>query len=122
LIADCIRLGRIHDAHAPISMHEHQRKLWANVKCRPTKRVWVNVAKEVASETGVCAEAILQGNRNRKVVVARWEAWRRVLDSNPRYSVLGLARIAGFDHTAVLHGIKKLNAMRAAIGPNGGVQ
>lgn len=72
-------------------------------------RAWVEAANEQATAAEIHPSLLLGGCRKHKVARARWHAFKQVLDANPRLSVKRLADTAGFDHTAVLYGLRRLS-------------
>lgn len=75
----------------------------------PTPDEWIQAATTEAAQAGVRVGDVLAGDRRRGPCVARWRAWKRVLDSNPRYSVIGLARTSGFDHSTLISALRRLS-------------
>lgn len=80
---------------------------------RPSKAEWVATATRKAQEARIPASHVLGGAKHRKAVKARWEAWRDILDGNRDYSINGVATVSGFDHTSILHGMKRLGGLPA---------
>lgn len=74
----------------------------------PSKAEWVEIASQIAREAKLRPSDVLAGCRYKKAVWARWRAWRAILEANPHYSVAGVARTSGHDHTTVLHGLQRL--------------
>ena len=79
----------------------------------PTPEIWIAAARAEAKEANVSVRAVLAGSRLKHHCVPRWRAWRRVLTDNPRFSVLGLARVSGWDHSSILHGLTRLSAVES---------
>lgn len=67
----------------------------------PTPEQWVFVASQKATDAGIRLALVVGHSRDRVAVKARWAAWKTLLDENPQYSVAGVARAGGFDHTAI---------------------
>lgn len=86
---------------------------WRTVR-HPSQEQWISVVKEHARDRRISAREVLCGNRHRPFVYTRWMAFKTILERFPNLSVLGVAKVSGFDHTAILHGLKRLQAMRAA--------
>lgn len=80
---------------------------------KPPHQVWVNAAKAEAAASGVKAKEIICGVKRQPVAEARWRAFRAVLDQHPECSIYGLARVSGFDHTSILHGLARLQGKSA---------
>lgn len=74
----------------------------------PTKQQWIDVATEKAHEAGVSAVRLMAGKSHKPITHARWRAFKAILERNPYLSIAGVARVAGFDHTTVLNGLKRL--------------
>ncbi len=74
----------------------------------PTKAVWIDKASIRARELRQAPREVLAGAKGKKPSLARWRAWKDVLDEFPCCSIAGVARISGFDHTSVLHGLRRL--------------
>lgn len=77
-------------------------------------RAWLEAANEQAKAAEIHPSLVLGGCRKHKVARARWHAFKQVLDANPRLSIKRLADTAGFDHTSVLHGLKRLSGASAS--------
>lgn len=75
----------------------------------PSKDQWVATATLEARKAGVDVTRVLAGGRCRPIVVARWKSWQALLDANPHVSIGGLARVSGFDHASILHGLARLS-------------
>lgn len=78
---------------------------------QPTSDEWIQAASVEAAQAGVRVGDVLAGDRRPGPCVARWRAWKRVLDSNPRYSIIGVARISGFDHSTIIVSQRRLRAL-----------
>lgn len=74
----------------------------------PSKGEWIGMATRMALQGGVEPAAVLMGNRSKLACLARWKAWRALLDENPDFSAKGVAAVSGHDHTSVLYGMKML--------------
>lgn len=81
----------------------------------PTKGEWIYAATLEAIASCVAPVHILRGSRRRDHVHARWRAWRRLLNENPAYSVKGLSRVCGHDHTSILNGLWRLRKLEAGL-------
>lgn len=73
------------------------------------QRRWIAAATEQAKLAEIHPSLLLGGCRKHKVARARWAAFKQVLDNNPRLSIKRLAETSGFDHTSILHGLKRLS-------------
>lgn len=80
----------------------------------PTKGEWIHAATLEAIAAHIAPIHILRGSKLRYHAHARWRAWRRLLDENPDYSVKGLSRVCGTDHSSILNGLWRLKKMEAA--------
>ncbi len=74
----------------------------------PSKSAWLKAVEMASYDAWILPEWILDGRRHKRVVRARWAAWRYLRDMNPNYSVAGMARTTGYDHTTILWGLKRL--------------
>lgn len=83
-------------------------------KCEPTPEMWIAIAKKHADDAKVSVSELLAGRRPQQIVIARWKAWREILETNRDISVSGLARVSGFDHTTILLGLKRLQGASPA--------
>lgn len=79
----------------------------------PSKDEWVQIASQKAREARIRPSDVLAGCRYPAAVRARWEAWDEVLGLNPHYSIAGVARVSGFDHTTILNGLSRLRGAAA---------
>lgn len=79
----------------------------------PSKAEWVEIASQIAREAKLRPSDVLAGCRYKAAVRARWAAWKEVLDRNPNYSIAGLGRTSGHDHTTILHGLQRLSGISA---------
>lgn len=108
-IAVNVRKATAADAYIPLDMAEHQRRLRGRVKTKSVPySVWWLVAREEAKNGRVPCLAVVGHSRHWAAVLTRWRSWKRVLDSDADYSIASLATISGFDHTTILHGLKRL--------------
>jgi len=73
---------------------------------------WLARATQAAQEGGTTVGAVMAGSQAKAAKLARWKAWKAVLDADPRYSIAGLARTTGFDHTSILYAVKKMAQKR----------
>lgn len=80
----------------------------------PSEQEWIAIATRHAEEARIKPSKLLAGCRTKPACIARWKAWEAVLASNDNYSIAGVARVSGFDHSSIIHGLKRLEAMRAA--------
>lgn len=80
---------------------------------QPEADVWIAAATKQANYLKVPLNQVLGYNPSRKASRARWKAWKAVLDSDPRYSIAGLARVSGFNHSSLMYGLSRLSGMTA---------
>lgn len=78
----------------------------------PTFEEWHAVASEVAQERGLKASALMGHCHLRRSTEARWEAWRRIKAANPKYSLAGIGRASGFDHTSLVNAFRRMGEDR----------
>jgi hypothetical protein len=97
-----------------LSLGEYQEFQGRTFRLAPPLHVWISAATCAAQEAGIKPGAIIGGSMQKNVCMARWMAWKRLLDSNPRYSLAGLARVSGWHHTTIMYGMRRL----AGEGPN----
>lgn len=81
------------------------------VATAPTDGEWIGAAMAEGELAGVNYKRILGGDRQAPVALARWKAFKRILDEYPNYSVAGLARTSGYHHSTVMYGIRRLEGM-----------
>jgi hypothetical protein len=81
---------------------------------QPPRRAWIEIATRRALEAKLAPKDVIQGCRLKAVARVRWAAFQEVLDRYPICSVAGLARLTGFDHTGILHGLRR-NAGQTAL-------
>ena len=113
-IAPGIR-SNISQAYVPMSMARHQNRMIGDGdKKAPSLAVWLAAATQAAQESGVSPSLVIGPSRKCQATWARWNAWKRILDANPAYSIAGLARTCGWDHTAILYALKRLSGLTAA--------
>lgn len=91
----------------PLSFKEANTPSWGE---------WLGIASQVAQEAGLPVRAITGKSRRKVAVVARWMAYKRLLEEYPEYSIAGLARTAGRDHTGILYGLAQLRGPEADHG------
>ena len=77
----------------------------------PSREHWINAAKMAAALENVSFKEIILGERRHAIARARWRAFKAVLDTDKRASIAGLARVSGFDHTTILHGLGRLSGL-----------
>ena len=86
-----------------------KRKLW-----EPSPAIWIETASRHATAARIAPREVLAGYKSWPHVHARWRAWREILETYPRLSQAGVARISGFDHTTLRSGLLRLAQMEAA--------
>ncbi len=125
--ADLAYLGELHHmAGAARVMRISPQKVAARAKLlglniltqeqasTPTKGEWIGAATKEAIAACVEPSAILRGSRERRHIYARWRAWQRLLDENPSYCPVGIAKVSGFDASTVWNGLWRLRKINAA--------
>lgn len=75
---------------------------------QPPAEEWIRLATESAKEHGVHPDHVLSGKPSRRASWARWKAWQRILDSNPRYSIAGVGRVSGHCHSTIIKGLRQV--------------
>lgn len=75
----------------------------------PSKLEWVTIATQKAREARVRPSDVMAGCGYRAAVYARWQAWRAVKALNPRYTLAGVARTSGFDHSTLVSAFRRLD-------------
>lgn len=76
-------------------------------KRHPDPQAWIDAVHEALKENPSLKEVkVLAGDRRAKYAQVRWRAWKTLRTAG--YSVFGIAVISGFDHTTVLHGLRRL--------------
>lgn len=81
------------------------------VATAPTEGEWIGACMAEGELAGVSWKRIIGGDRHADVALARWKAFKRILDEYPNYSVAGIARTAGYHHSTVMYGIRRLEGM-----------
>lgn len=82
------------------------------VSVTPTRGEWVGAVNRIATEAGISPVGVLAGQSHRGACVVRWRAWAALLDEYPQYTVAGVARASGHDHTSALHALEKMGWKR----------
>lgn len=88
-------------------------------KIETTRRTFQQVLADVSRETDVPAKMILGTRRQKYIMEARRYFWHRVACECPHLSIADIGRRSGYDHTSVLHGLKRyaeLNGLPYARG------
>lgn len=80
----------------------------------PPRAAWLEIATRHAIEHGVAPRDVIEGYKGRAVHKARWSAFREMLSAYPESSIAGLARTTGFDRTAIMHGLRRINGATVA--------
>lgn len=80
-----------------------------SVKYTPSREEWTAMASQAGREWLVVASGILSGSQQPRMAKARAWAWKLILDQNPHYSIAGVARVSGFDHTTILTALRRLD-------------
>lgn len=72
----------------------------------PPKALWLALVYTEAAWAGVSPVAVININGNDTSKYARWRVWRvlRLMG----YSLPGIGRASGRDHTTILHGLNRL--------------
>lgn len=112
-----------HQAEAARRLNECPRYIWLVARdagiefitqkelARPSLAEWRLAALARAKEAKLPVSAILGTNRTKIASTARWKAFKDLLDSNPEYSIKGVADVTGWDHTLLLYAMKRLAGM-----------
>lgn len=77
----------------------------------PTKAEWVGFAARQADILRIPVCHVLAGRRYHAATRARALAWRAAIDAG-HWSIIGIARTSGFDHTTILTAMKRLKTPR----------
>ena len=64
------------------------------------------IVADVARKMNVSVEDIMSARRNKRIVIARWESWRRMAASG--WSSTRIGQLWGRDHSTVVHGVQKM--------------
>lgn len=75
---------------------------------RPSLREWHSAALRASLAASIPIGDIMSLKRARPVVRARWLAFRYLRESGCSYP--GIGQVTGFDHSTVIHGIRRLSA------------
>lgn len=92
------------------------KPLYRSETWTPTEGEWIGAATQAALEAGIYPQWVLGTGSTRRVSRARWKAWKMLLDSNPDFTLAGVGRASGYDHTSVRYGLRRLAQMEAAGG------
>ena len=74
------------------------------------KALWVAIATQEALLARVRPSLVMGTCARKDVCTVRWKAWKRVLETDPRYSVFSLAKICGYNHATILRALKIMRA------------
>lgn len=69
----------------------------------PTRFIWITAARKAALEADIAPHLVIGADTGRKAVQARWSAWEAMYGDGSRYSINGIAKVTGFDHTTILN-------------------
>lgn len=107
-IARFVKRANISQAFGPPSLPEWEWTRDSRTGLRPKTALWLAIAAEEATKARLPISAVVGWSKKDAAVLARWKAWRRILDSDSRISVLSLAKVCGFDHTSILYAMRRL--------------
>ncbi len=79
----------------------------------PPYAVWAAEVAIQADMAKVAARDVMNGNRSKRVAMARWRAWKGILAQDASYSIKGLANCTGYNHTTILHALARLSGIEA---------
>lgn len=79
----------------------------------PRRADWIRVVSAHAKAQQLAPREVMAGRKFRPAVIARWRAFQQMLDEFPNMSMAGLGRVSGFDHTSILHGLRRINGKTA---------
>lgn len=96
-----------------VKQRENAKAAWRRRRW-PSKEAWTEIAAEKAALCRVSPREVLCGALRRPAVHARWYAFQALFQRHPHVSLYGAAKISGFDHTAIMHGLKRLKQLEAA--------
>lgn len=80
--------------------------------CPPSR--WRRMASIEANSRGLCPVRLLAGDKHRVFVTARWHVWRELYVGGCSFA--SIARASGFDHTTIMHGLRRLRGESADAG------
>ncbi len=80
---------------------------------QPSQSHWQRVATQEAEAAGLDPVKLLAGVKTRGYPQARWRAWARLKAEDHRYSLIGIGRVSGFDHSSVHHGLNRISGETA---------
>ncbi len=78
------------------------------MKVRPSYRSWFDAACIAARDHDVLVARVVGNCRRKSTTKARWAAWHALVTKNPNYSINQIAKVGGFDHTSVLHAMRRI--------------
>lgn len=83
---------------------------------QPTDQEWIAAATYRANEGGLKPHLVIAGVCRRQHAIARWKAWQDLMHGNPAYTLAGVGRATGFDHTSIRYGLGRLREITAGVG------
>lgn len=83
------------------------------VRKRPSRTRYHALLRLYCEASGVAFEEAISRGRSLRVARVRWAAWRD-LHRHCRASFSGIGSIAGYDHTSVSHGIRRITEEEVA--------
>ena len=111
-IAINVRKACWEDGYKPFTLLGWQRAQHGSVE--PPAELWTSIAIEEAVRAFLPPNAVLNGDKRHRASLARWRAWKRLLDMPENFTIAGVARVSGWDHTTILYGLKRLKGLTAA--------
>lgn len=79
----------------------------------PPRRLYIAALQVAADANGVGMDAALGCSRKKNLVRARWQAWTTLYEMG-KFSTTGIGFVAGYDHTTILSGMRRLREQRPA--------
>ena len=74
---------------------------------KPSKERWVKAVLANSEAMGVDPMTVLARSRGKMPTAVRWAAWAE-LEAEGKYSVSGIAKTSGYDHTSVIWALRNV--------------
>lgn len=101
----------------PARKNRPQKRPPKIVRFTPTEQEWLEVATQVATERGLRPSLLMGGKIDPAYTAARWAAWRALKDRSPAYTLAGVGRVSGYDHSSLVNAFRQM-AVRTSSTPS----
>jgi len=96
-----------------LGLPSHRVVRYGKKSGQPARNVLEQAYRDQAGPAAPFKDIAL-GERHQAACIARWRAFQIVLCTVPGVTIAGVARVAGYDHTTILHGLNRLRELEAA--------